>query len=50
MEMLYLSLLSRKPTSAEQTLLQEVIHERGETAADDVTHALMMGAEFLFVK
>jgi len=50
MDLLYLSFLSRMPTNNERAVLNQVIHERGEKATDDVAHALLTGAQFLFIQ
>jgi hypothetical protein len=50
MDMLYLAFLSRMPTNNERAVLNQVIHERGEKATDDVAHALLTGAQFLFIQ
>lgn len=49
-DLLYLSLLSRSPGRSERAVLDQVIRERGEMALADVTHALLTGAQFLFVQ
>jgi hypothetical protein len=50
MDLLYLSFLSRMPTNNERAVLNQVIHERGEKATDDVAHALLTGSQFLFIQ
>lgn len=47
---LYLNLLARQPSDHERALLREVIAERGESALQDITFALINGQEFLFVQ
>jgi Protein of unknown function (DUF1549)/Protein of unknown function (DUF1553) len=47
---LYLALLSRQPTTAEKSILDGVIQERGDKAVADVAHALITGSQFLFVQ
>jgi len=46
----YEALLSRAPTADEQAVLNQVATERGEQAVGDVLHALITGAQFLFVQ
>jgi hypothetical protein len=46
----YLALLSRKPSPEETAILQEVIRERGDAAASDVLHSLLLAGQFLFVQ
>ncbi len=48
--LLYQTLLSREPSEQEKEVLREVLRERGESAIADVTHALLLGAEFIFVR
>lgn len=50
MDMLYMSFLSRMPTNNERGVLNQVIHDRGEKATDDVAHALLTGTQFLFIQ
>jgi hypothetical protein len=50
LETLYAALLSRKPNASESALLDAVMRERGEQGISDVTHALLTGAQFLFVQ
>jgi hypothetical protein len=50
MDMLYMSFLSRMPTNNERAVLNQVIHDRGEKATDDVAHALLTGTQFLFIQ
>ena len=50
MDVLYLSFLSRLPTAPERAVLEKVIAERGDKAADDVAHALLTGSQFLFIQ
>jgi len=50
MNILYLSLLSRLPTSEERAVLDQVAAERGNKALDDVTHALLAGTQFLYIQ
>ena len=49
-DLLYLSLLGRKPVGEEKMILNKVIMERGDKAVADVTHALVTGSQFLFVQ
>ena len=49
-DFLYLSLLCRHPDRSEKAVLDQVLHERGEKAVPDVLHALLTGAQFLFVQ
>ncbi len=46
---LYLALLSRAPTAREIAIHERVLRERGDAALDDMTYALLNGAEFLFI-
>jgi hypothetical protein len=48
--LLYETLLSRRPTSNERATLDSVIHERGNRAIEDITHALITGSQFLFIQ
>jgi len=50
MDVLYVSLLSRLPTNNERVMLSQVIADRGDKALDDVTHALLVGTQFLFIQ
>jgi hypothetical protein len=50
LETLYAALLSRNPNASESALLDAVMRERGEQGISDVTHALLTGAQFLFVQ
>jgi hypothetical protein len=50
LSLLYTALLSRRPTQEERTLLSTTLHERGNQAVDDVTHALLTSSQFLFVQ
>jgi hypothetical protein len=50
LDVIYLSFLSRAPTNNERAVLSQVIQQRGEKAVDDVTHALLTGAQFLFIQ
>ena len=38
------------PTNNERAVLNQVIHDRGEKATDDVAHALLTGTQFLFIQ
>jgi len=49
-DLLYVSLLGRKPVGNEKLVLNNVIQERGEKAVADVTHALVTGSQFLFIQ
>ena len=49
-EVVYLNLLSRRPTDSEVTLLESVARERGDQFLQDITFALINGQEFLFVQ
>ncbi len=48
--LLYEALLSRRPTNNERATLDSVIHERGNNAIEDITHALITGSQFLFIQ
>jgi len=48
--LLYEALLSRRPTNNERATLSQVIHERGDKAVEDITHALITGSQFLFIQ
>jgi len=50
LETVYTALLSREPTADEKAVLKQVTSERGEKAVGDVLHALVTGAQFLFVQ
>jgi hypothetical protein len=50
METIYLTCLSRLPTSNERAVLNEVLHERGDRAYSDVIHALLTGSQFIYVQ
>lgn len=50
LDLLYMAFLSRMPTNNERATLNQVIHERGEKATDDVAHALLTGSQFLFIQ
>lgn len=50
LETVYTALLSREPTADEKAVLKQVTTERGEKAVGDVLHALVTGAQFLFVQ
>jgi hypothetical protein len=50
LETVYEALLSRAPTADEKAVLKQVSIERGEKAVGDVLHALITGAQFLFVQ
>jgi hypothetical protein len=50
MDLLYLSFIGRAPTNNERAVLNQVIHDRGEKATDDVAHALLTGSQFLFIQ
>lgn len=50
MDLIYMAFLSRLPTNNERALLNQVIHERGDKAVDDVTHAILTGSHFLFIQ
>jgi hypothetical protein len=47
---IYLSLLSRKPSSDELSMLQQITAERGDKAHADVIYALLNSAMFLFIE
>lgn len=49
-DLLYVSLLGRRPVGDEKMILANVIRERGEKAVADVTHALVTGSQFLFIQ
>jgi hypothetical protein len=49
-DLLYMSFLSRHPTRAERAMLDQVIRDRQDTAPTDVTHALLMSGQFIFVE
>ncbi|MCX6853354.1 MAG: DUF1549 domain-containing protein [Verrucomicrobia bacterium] len=48
--LLYEALLSRRPTHQESATLDSVLHERGNQAIPDITHALITGSQFLFIQ
>jgi len=48
--LLYEALLSRRPTNNERAMLSQVLHERGDSALADITHALITGSQFLFIQ
>ena len=50
MDMLYMAFLSRHPNDAEKGVMNQVIADRGDKAVADVTHALVTGAQFLFIQ
>ncbi len=50
LETVYEALLSRAPSTDEKAVLKQVSSERGEKAVGDVLHALITGAQFLFVQ
>jgi hypothetical protein len=47
---IYLSLLSRKPTADEMSILQQITAERGDKAYADIIYALLNSAMYLFVE
>ncbi|WP_051946195.1 DUF1549 domain-containing protein [Verrucomicrobium sp. BvORR106] len=47
---IYLACLSRLPSNNERTMLNDVIHERGDRAYGDVIQALLTGSQFVFVQ
>ncbi len=49
-DLLYVSLLSRHPSRDERAMLDQVMRERQDMAPADVTHALLMGTQFLFIQ
>jgi hypothetical protein len=49
-DLLYVSLLGRKPVGNEKSIINDVIKERGDKAVADVTHALVTGSQFLFIQ
>jgi len=49
-DVIYLSMLSRKPTEAERNLILSAREQRGDKLIDDVVFAVMNGQEFLFVQ
>jgi hypothetical protein len=49
-DLLYVSLLGRRPVGDEQSIINNVIQERGDKAVADVTHALVTGSQFLFIQ
>lgn len=49
-DLLYMSLLGRLPSRSERAMLDEVIRDRRDMAPGDVTHALLMGSQFLFIQ
>ncbi len=49
-DLLYVSLLGRRPVGEEKQLLANVIRERGDKSVADVTHALVTGSQFLFIQ
>lgn len=50
MDTIYLACLSRLPSNNERTMLNDVIHERGDRAYGDVIQALLTGSQFVFVQ
>lgn len=50
MDLLYVSLLCRRPSRGERVILDQIISDRGDMAPADVTHALLTGAQFIFVQ
>lgn len=50
LDTLYLGLLARRPTDEEHQVLRDLVSERGDRAVADLRHALLLGAEFLFVR
>lgn len=50
LETVYEALLSRAPDAHEKAVLKQAAIERGEKAVGDVIHALITGAQFLFVQ
>jgi len=50
LDTIFLSLLTRRPTSNERQLLMGVAAERGDRAVEDVIHAVLNTGEFLFVR
>ncbi|MBL9113625.1 MAG: DUF1549 domain-containing protein [Verrucomicrobiaceae bacterium] len=48
--LLYEALLSRRPNADEQRILSQVLKERGDTALEDIAHALLTGSQFLFIQ
>jgi hypothetical protein len=48
--LLYEAMLSRKPTTEESRILDEVLKERGDMALEDIAHALLTGSQFLFIQ
>jgi hypothetical protein len=49
-ELLYQAYLSRLPTADEQQVLQEVLHDRGDSALEDISHALLASSQFLYIQ
>jgi hypothetical protein len=49
-DLLYVSLLGRRPVGEEKQVLANVIRERGDKSVADVTHALVTGSQFLFIQ
>ncbi|MCB1226382.1 MAG: DUF1549 domain-containing protein [Verrucomicrobiales bacterium] len=49
-ETVYLSLLSRRPTVEERQILDNVFEAHPKTALEDITHAVLNTAEFLFIR
>jgi len=50
LDLLYVAFLSRHPTRDERMVLDQVAHDRGDKAVNDVAHALLTGAQFLFIQ
>jgi len=49
-DLLYVSLLSRRPSRSERAVLDEVMASRGDKALADVTRALLTSSQFVFVQ
>jgi hypothetical protein len=50
LDLLYVAFLSRHPSRDERMVLDQVAHDRGDKAVNDVAHALLTGAQFLFIQ
>jgi hypothetical protein len=50
LDFLYVSFLSRHPDRDEKAVLDQVLRDRGDTALADVLHALLTGAQFVFIQ
>ncbi|TLD72586.1 DUF1553 domain-containing protein [Phragmitibacter flavus] len=49
-ELLYQAYLSRLPTADERMILQQVLRDRGDSALEDISHALLASSQFLYIQ